>query len=250
MGEMSNFVGVKPHVLREWESEFIELRPVKRRGNRRYYQRHDIQIVQQIRTLLYDQGCSIGDARVKLRELLPSIPDAPQYQIEIISIGQLLSDQILKDPSAINHISPREFELLICDRLYAMGLEPKLVGATNRRDGGVDIVFWPRTKSAFPFLGAAQVKHHRDWKAKEGPAVVREFAGVLSSQPFHAGLIVTNTSFTPDAKWFAREHASLLKLREFEDIRRWLINRFDDEEEWREIPKRIELCPGVFVDLR
>jgi len=66
IGEVSELCLVKPHVLRYWEQEFPNLKPVKRRGNRRYYQRGDVIIVRQIRGLLYDQGYTIGGARQKM----------------------------------------------------------------------------------------------------------------------------------------------------------------------------------------
>ncbi|HIP53341.1 MAG TPA: MerR family transcriptional regulator [Chromatiales bacterium] len=66
IGEVSELCGVKPHVLRYWEQEFPQLKPVKRRGNRRYYQRHDVIMIRQIRSLLYDQGFTIGGARQQL----------------------------------------------------------------------------------------------------------------------------------------------------------------------------------------
>ncbi len=66
IGEVSELCDVKPHVLRYWEQEFPTLRPVKRRGNRRYYQRHDVILIRQIRSLLYEQGYTIGGARQKL----------------------------------------------------------------------------------------------------------------------------------------------------------------------------------------
>ncbi|MEE9491912.1 MAG: MerR family transcriptional regulator [Gammaproteobacteria bacterium] len=66
IGEVSDLCGVKPHVLRYWEQEFPQLKPVKRRGNRRYYQRHDVILIRQIRGLLYEQGFTIGGARQKL----------------------------------------------------------------------------------------------------------------------------------------------------------------------------------------
>jgi DNA-binding transcriptional MerR regulator len=66
IGEVSELCGVKPHVLRYWEQEFGQLKPVKRRGNRRYYQRHDVILIRQIRSLLYDEGFTIGGARQKL----------------------------------------------------------------------------------------------------------------------------------------------------------------------------------------
>jgi DNA-binding transcriptional MerR regulator len=66
IGEVSDLCGVKPHVLRYWEQEFPQLKPVKRRGNRRYYQRRDVLIIRQIRSLLYDEGFTIGGARQRL----------------------------------------------------------------------------------------------------------------------------------------------------------------------------------------
>jgi len=66
IGEVSELCGVKPHVLRYWEQEFPQLKPVKRRGNRRYYQRQDVLVIRQIRGLLYEQGFTIGGARNRL----------------------------------------------------------------------------------------------------------------------------------------------------------------------------------------
>jgi DNA-binding transcriptional MerR regulator len=66
IGEVSELCLVKPHVLRYWEQEFPQLKPVKRRGNRRYYQRQDVLLIRQIRGLLYDQGFTIGGARQQL----------------------------------------------------------------------------------------------------------------------------------------------------------------------------------------
>ncbi|KZX82399.1 MerR family transcriptional regulator [Oleiphilus sp. HI0009] len=66
IGEVSELCGVKAHVLRYWEQEFPQLSPVKRRGNRRYYQRQDVLMIRQIRSLLYDEGYTIGGAKQKL----------------------------------------------------------------------------------------------------------------------------------------------------------------------------------------
>ena len=66
IGEVSELCAVKPHVLRYWEQEFPNLKPVKRRGNRRYYQRQDVILIRQIRSLLYDQGYTIGGARQRM----------------------------------------------------------------------------------------------------------------------------------------------------------------------------------------
>jgi DNA-binding transcriptional MerR regulator len=66
IGEVSELCDVKPHVLRYWEQEFTQLKPVKRRGNRRYYQRQDVMLIRQIRELLYEQGFTIGGARQQM----------------------------------------------------------------------------------------------------------------------------------------------------------------------------------------
>jgi len=69
IGEVAELCGVKPHVLRYWEQEFTQLRPMKRRGNRRYYQHHEVLMIRRIRDLLYDQGFTINGARNRLQEL-------------------------------------------------------------------------------------------------------------------------------------------------------------------------------------
>lgn len=69
IGEVSDLCGVKPHVLRYWEQEFTQLKPVKRRGNRRYYQHHEVLLIRRIRELLYDQGFTISGARNQLEEV-------------------------------------------------------------------------------------------------------------------------------------------------------------------------------------
>jgi DNA-binding transcriptional MerR regulator len=75
IGEVAELCGVKPHVLRYWEQEFTQLRPMKRRGNRRYYQHHEVLMIRRIRDLLYDQGFTISGARNRLQELVHSSHD-------------------------------------------------------------------------------------------------------------------------------------------------------------------------------
>ena len=71
IGEVSELCGVKPYVLRYWEQEFTQLKPMKRRGNRRYYQHHEVLLIRRIRDLLYDQGFTISGARNRLSDALP-----------------------------------------------------------------------------------------------------------------------------------------------------------------------------------
>jgi hypothetical protein len=177
----------------------------------------------------------------------PGAVQLEQARVEIVRIGELLSARLAKDPSLLHAISPAQFEDFLCDRLHAMGFEPKQTGSTFTRDGGIDILFWPRVAGAFPSLGAVQAKHHRDPGTKEGSSTVRDFAGALAGHAFNAAMLVTNTSFTADAEWFARERAKLIRLRDFEDIGRWLQGSFSEQAEWREIPREIVLGPGLVI---
>ena len=96
IGDVSELCDVKPHVLRYWETEFPSLKPVKRRGNRRYYQRHDVLMVRQIRGLLYEQGYTIGGARLRLdgdgarQEATMSSQIVRQVRMELEEVLQLL----------------------------------------------------------------------------------------------------------------------------------------------------------------
>ncbi len=76
IGEVSELCGVKPHVLRYWEQEFTQLKPVKRRGNRRYYQHHEVLLIRRIRELLYEQGFTISGARARLDESIVQMKSA------------------------------------------------------------------------------------------------------------------------------------------------------------------------------
>lgn len=96
IGEVSDLCGVKPHVLRYWEQEFPQLKPVKRRGNRRYYQRHDVLVIRQIRSLLYEQGFTIGGARQQLssdnarQDVSQSQQIVHQLRVELEELLQIL----------------------------------------------------------------------------------------------------------------------------------------------------------------
>ncbi len=94
IGEVSDLCAVKPHVLRYWEQEFPQLKPVKRRGNRRYYQRQDVLIIRQIQSLLYEDGFTIGGARQRLMGD-DAKSDVSQSQ-QIIKQLRLELEQVLK----------------------------------------------------------------------------------------------------------------------------------------------------------
>ncbi len=95
IGEVSELCAVKPHVLRYWEQEFTQLEPVKRRGNRRYYQRQDVVLIRQIRGLLYEDGYTIGGARSHLSGE-GTQKDTSQTKIEIQQIRNLSYSKIVK----------------------------------------------------------------------------------------------------------------------------------------------------------
>ena len=93
IGEVGELCGVKPHVLRYWEQEFTQLRPMKRRGNRRYYQHHEVLMIRRIRDLLYDQGFTISGARNKLQELAQNARDSRRADaVEILVEGVEATD--------------------------------------------------------------------------------------------------------------------------------------------------------------
>lgn len=93
IGEVSELCAVKPHVLRYWEQEFPQLKPVKRRGNRRYYQRQDVMMIRQIRGLLYDQGFTIGGARLQLNgETKADVVDLPARTTHVRELIKDLED--------------------------------------------------------------------------------------------------------------------------------------------------------------
>ena len=154
-----------------------------------------------------------------------------------------------EEPERIRSLSAEKFQYLIADRLEQLGLTVQLVGSIYHKDGGVGIIAYPRS-GGIPFLLAVQVKHH----GIDKPTVVgniRDFHGTLTSNssPFHIGIVVTNTYFTADAQWFANQNKKLIRLRDLQDLRRWFKNDYDNEFEWREIPAKVTLAPGVEIDV-
>ncbi|MDX2243046.1 MAG: restriction endonuclease [Leptolyngbyaceae cyanobacterium bins.302] len=171
------------------------------------------------------------------------------YTVTLSQFPKELLEWFLEDLNRLKQLPPDKFQYFIADRLERFGLEPKLVGNVYRKDGGVDIIAYPKNATV-PFLLAIQAKHHR----KNSPTRVgdvRDFHGVLTSQnsPFHMGMVVTNTKFTPDAQWFADNNKKLLRLRGMQDLQRWLKEDFVNEHEWREIPDEVELAPGIRIQV-
>ncbi|MDP1685159.1 MerR family transcriptional regulator [Hydrogenophaga sp.] len=108
IGEVGELCGVKPHVLRYWEQEFTQLRPMKRRGNRRYYPHHEVLMIRRIRDLLYDQGFTISGARNKLQELVQAERekrrgDDEDEAIDVIDLDAVIHEVVPALPTERNH---------------------------------------------------------------------------------------------------------------------------------------------------
>jgi hypothetical protein len=169
------------------------------------------------------------------------------YIVTLSPFSEEVLAWLLEDLERLKTLPPDKFQFFIADRLERFGLQAQMVGDVYRKDGGVDIIAYPKVATV-PFLLGVQAKHHRTAR-KTSVGDVRDFHSVLSSSnsPFHMGMIVTNTSFTPDAEWFANNNKTLLRLRSLKDLQRWLREDFVNDHEWREIPDQIELAPGIIV---
>ena len=117
IGEVSDLCGVKPHVLRYWEQEFAQLKPVKRRGNRRYYQHHEVLLVRRIRELLYEQGFTINGARSRLGQQMADISATspiPAADIAVdIAVVPVATDTGLLSDTALLRDEIRQIVLLL-----------------------------------------------------------------------------------------------------------------------------------------
>lgn len=157
--------------------------------------------------------------------------------------GQIIP-KLLADWSASYDLSHEEFEELVFDRILEMGHQGVRIGQANRPDGGIDVIFW--ALGSIPTLWAVQVKHHHSPHERTGVGDIRDFAGAISRDGFNGGMVVTNTSFTEDAKWFAENKGPLLQLRNGEHLKKWIEGDFTPLE-WNSTTRTIELRPGLPV---
>jgi DNA-binding transcriptional MerR regulator len=122
IGEVGDLCGVKPHVLRYWEQEFTQLRPMKRRGNRRYYQHHEVLMIRRIRDLLYDQGFTISGARNKMQEILQNERERRKNGevllegVEVIETGDAELDDFTESELEAEHAMPATGQLMMVRR--------------------------------------------------------------------------------------------------------------------------------------
>jgi len=194
---------------------------------------------------LFDQlwGRSVDDVQTTC------LQPATSPIIRIVSIAPDVIARLAAHPGELSALSPEAFELLVADRLAAMGLGVQRVGAANTRDGGIDMIAWPEKNAAVPFLLAVQAKHSRRGRVVP-PAVVRDLKGVLSTAPLDFGLVVTNTTFSPDARWVAAQGPRIVRLRDFKDLVRWLRADFASEAVYHDVPSEISLAPGLRISIR
>jgi transcriptional regulator with XRE-family HTH domain len=175
------------------------------------------------------------------------VAEDDEPQVSFLDVTPQLLMLLRDNPDELRNLSPERFEQVIAERIDRMGYDVQLTGATTRRDGGIDLIAVPKIKTVGSFLMAAQVKHHRTGRTTGRPEVDRMLA--WKDSPFRVGVMVTNTTFSQDAKWLADQasNKAFLRLRDFEDLKRWLRDQFGSEFDWREIPDVISLAPGITV---
>jgi transcriptional regulator with XRE-family HTH domain len=186
---------------------------------------------------------------LKWCQALELIAPLNEAMVRVVNFPAELLARLQANPEEIFKLNPDQFENLIADRLEAMGFEVSLTGNVNLRDGGIDLIAIPKIRTVGAVLIGGQVKFHKQ-SYKTGREVVERLTSWTGS-PFHIGLLVTNTTFTKDARWLANQvkNRSFLRLRDFDDVKRWIAGEFWNEGEWREFPEEIELAPGISVKI-
>ncbi len=194
------------------------------------------------------QSPSIGQLLRWCRALGLISDDHPTI-VTCVDVPPELLQLLREQPEKLSGLSPEQFERLIANRLDQMGFDVKVTGPSSLRDGGIDLIAVPKIRTVGAFLLAAQVKHHRFGRRTGREAVDRLLS--WKDSPFRLGLLVTNTGFTRDALWAASEERAkhFLRLRDFEDLKRWLQDNFWSQDDWQEIPDQVSLAPGLIVEI-
>jgi hypothetical protein len=169
--------------------------------------------------------------------------------VSLVDLTPQLLALLRDDPAQLRRLTPEQFELFVTERLDRIGYDVTLTGNASARDGGIDLVAVPKRRGVGSFLLAGQIKHHEGAEKVKRSEVDRLLA--WKESPFRLGLLVTNTFFTRDALWLASQlkHRDFLRLRDFDDLKRWIGDNFSADEDWREIPDSITLAPGVRVKI-
>jgi transcriptional regulator with XRE-family HTH domain len=200
---------------------------------------------------LWEGGTSVSSDDIMYRwcRALGLVCPPKTALVRVVDFSPELLRFLQEDPNRLRSLTPEQFERFAAERLDRMGYEVTLTGATNRKDGGIDLIAVPKSASLGSVVIAGQMKHHRGDQKTGRDAVDRLLA--WKDSYFGIGLLVTNTKFTNDAVWTAQRerNARFLRLRDFTDLKRWLQGQWGTEDDWREIPDRIELAPGVVVEI-
>lgn len=146
-------------------------------------------------------------------------------------------------------LSPSQFEHFVAGQFKQMGFDVQPTGPTSFRDGGIDLVAIPKRRTVGSCLVAVQVKHHQRNRKTRRNAVDRLLA--WKDSHFRIAVLITNTGFTRDARWVADRpnNRPFIRLRDFEDLRRWNKKDYWSRTNWREVPDRIDLAPGSTVPI-
>jgi len=199
----------------------------------------------------WEAGAQVPGTRTTYRwcQTLGLVAPEQTALVRVVDLSPQLLQLLQENPDRLRTLSPEQFEMFVAERLDHMGFEVKLTGATRMRDGGVDLIAVPRAANLGSVVVAAQTKHHHGDQKTGREAVDRLLA--WKDTVFGIGLLVTNTAFTRDALWTAHreKNAHFLRLRDFDDLKRWLEGRYGDERDWREIPQHVELAPGVVIEI-
>ena len=143
----------------------------------------------------------------------------------IVDYTWRLLEELKLDYNIIFRITPEQFEKIVAEFLTRSGFTVRLNGDTNRKDGGIDIIAWK--KDIVTLILAVQVKLKRDVRKKVTASEVRDFKGAISiNDYFTAGMVVTNTDFTADARWIEERLNSKIELKNYQDLKEWLNNNF------------------------
>lgn len=163
------------------------------------------------------------------------------YKVALLERPEKIYSWLIEDASRFHYLSPGDLQSIVAERMEKAGYNIQLLGNVYEKDGGIDIIATPKNV-LIPYLLAIQVKHHKT-NRKTPVGDIRDFYGALSSRTnlFSLGLVVTNTTFTPDANFFANNNSHLMRLRDIKDLTRWMQNDFDNEYNWRELPTKILL---------
>ena len=127
IGEVSDLCGVKPYVLRYWEQEFTQLKPMKRRGNRRYYQHHEVLLIRRIRELLYEQGFTISGARNRLTELVHARADAAGINHKDLDGAELPDEMAANDGDHAAHFEEVPMPEVITTEVSMVQMRQELI---------------------------------------------------------------------------------------------------------------------------